>query len=149
AAHAAVLVLLLAGSGFGIGDVEKGNRLYREGKYEEAAAAYQRVVDSGKASPQVHYNLGTALLALGRMQDAERHFQAALQGVEPELRQRTFYNMGNRFLQDGRSEQDLQQQGALLDAAIEAYRRALRIEPQDIDAKWNLELALRDREQNE
>jgi Ca-activated chloride channel homolog len=148
--QAAVLVLMLIGTGYGIGDLEKGNRLYREGKYEEAALAYQRVVDSGKASPQVHYNLGTALLALGRYADADSHFQRALQGVEPELRERAFYNLGNRFLQDARSEQgDIRQQGELLDAAIEAYRRTLRIDPGDVDAKWNLELALREREQNE
>ncbi|HEX6307838.1 MAG TPA: VWA domain-containing protein [Longimicrobiales bacterium] len=149
AAHAALIVLLLAGTGFGIGDLEKGNRLYREGKYEEAVAAYQRVIESGDATPQVHYNLATALLALGRMQDADRHFQSALQGVDPELRRRTFYNMGNRFLQSGRAEADPQQQGELLDAAIEAYKRSLRIDPADVDAKWNLELALRDREENE
>src|SRR5690606_38041809 len=120
-----------------------------EGKYEEAAAAYQRIVDAGKASPQVHYNLATTLLALGRMEEADRHFQSALQGVDPELRQRTFFNMGNRFLESGRAEVDPQQQGALLDAAIDAYRRALRIDPADVAAKWNLELALRDREENE
>lgn len=149
AQHAAVIALLLAATGFGIGDLEKGNRLYREGKYEDAVAAYQRVVESGKASPQVHYNLGTALLALGRYQDADVHFQRALQGVEPELRERTFYNLGNRFLQDARANGDLRQQGELLDAAIEAYKRTLRIDPQDVDAKWNLEMALRDREENE
>jgi tetratricopeptide (TPR) repeat protein len=97
----------------------------------------------------VHYNLATALLALGRYEEADPHFQSALQGVDPELRERAFYNLGNRFLEDGRAQQDLQQQEALLDVAIEAYKRTLRIDPQDTDAKWNLELALRDREENE
>jgi Ca-activated chloride channel homolog len=69
--------------------------------------------------------------------------------VEPELRQRVFYNLGNRFLEDARAQQDLEQQGALLDAAIESYRRSLRIEPGDVDAKWNFELALRERDENE
>lgn len=149
ARRAAVVALLLAASGFGIGDLEKGNRLYREGKYEDAVAAYQRVVESGEASPQVHYNLGTALLALGRYEEADTHFQRALQGVEPELRERTFYNLGNRFLRDARGSGDVRQQGELLDAAIEAYKRTLRIDPQDVDAKWNLEMALREREENE
>ncbi|HSJ33259.1 MAG TPA: VWA domain-containing protein [Longimicrobiales bacterium] len=149
AVHAAVLVLMLGVVGFGIGDVEKGNRLYREGKYEEAAAAYQRVVESGDASPQVYYNLGTALLALGRFDEADPHFQRALEGVDPELRERAFYNLGNRFLQDARARGDLREQGTLLDAAIEAYKRTLRIDPADVDAKWNLEMALREREENE
>jgi Ca-activated chloride channel homolog len=146
---AALLLAVVASMGLGIGDLERGNRHYREGRYDEAVAAYQRVLDDGKATPQLHYNLGTALLALGRYDDAEAHFQAALQGVDPELRQRTFYNAGNRFLEDARRTGDLQQQALLLDAAIEAYRRSLRMAPADVQAKWNLELALRDREENE
>jgi Ca-activated chloride channel homolog len=146
---ALLLLVLGAGLGFGIGDVERGNRLYREGRYEEAAAAYERAIADGRAAPQVHYNLGTALLALGRFDEAQAHFESALQGVDPELRRRTFYNLGNRFLQEGRAEQDVVREGALLDAAIEAYRSALRMTPGDVDAKWNLELALREREQNE
>jgi tetratricopeptide (TPR) repeat protein len=69
--------------------------------------------------------------------------------VDPELRERTFYNLGNRFLEAGRAQADLRQQGTMLDAAIEAYRRTLRIDPEDVDAKWNLEMALREREENE
>ena len=77
--RAAVLALLFTATAFGIGDLEKGNRLYREGKYEDAVAAYQRVVESGKASPQVHYNLGTALLALGRYDEARVRVERALE----------------------------------------------------------------------
>ena len=146
----ALLVLALCSTlGFGIGDLERGNRMYRAGRYEEAVEAYQRVVRSGKATPQVHYNLGTALLALGRHEEAEREFQQALRGVDPELRQRAFYNLGNRFLTDARSQSDLAAQEQLLDAAIEAYRRSLRVAPSDADAKWNLELALRERDENQ
>jgi Ca-activated chloride channel homolog len=148
ATRAAIVALALSSVAFGIGDLERGNRLYRSGRYADAAEVYTRIIDEGKASPQVHYNLATTLLALGRHAEAERHFQAALQGVDPALRQNTFFNLGNRFLTEGRATTDLQQQGAMLDAAIEAYRRALRLEPRDADAKWNLELALREREEN-
>jgi Ca-activated chloride channel homolog len=146
---AALLVLAALGLGFGIGDLERGNRMYREGRYDEAVHAYQRVLEAGKATPQLHYNLGTALLALGRYDDAGQHFRAALDDVDPELRQRAFYNMGNRFLQEARAEVDLPRQGQLLDAAIEAYRRTLRLAPGDTRAKWNLEMALRERDENE
>ncbi|HSJ25858.1 MAG TPA: VWA domain-containing protein [Longimicrobiales bacterium] len=146
---AAVVLMTTVLFGFGPGDLERGNRMYREGRYEEAVDAYRRVVESGRSSPEVHYNLGTALLAMGAYQEAEQHLQAALQAVEPDVRNRTFYNLGNRFLAEGRAQQDLQRQGQLLDAAIEAYRRALRIAPGDVDAKWNLEMALRDRAENE
>jgi Ca-activated chloride channel homolog len=145
-ARAALLALLVAAvTGFGIGDVERGNRHYRDGRYAEAVEAYEAALRRGRTSPELHYNLGTALLALGRHADAEAHLQRALESVEPDLRQRTYYNLGNRFLEAARANEG--DATRLLDAAAEAYRHALRLDPRDIDAKWNLELTEREREQ--
>lgn len=147
AAAPAVAALLLA-PGFGFGDLERGNRLYREGRYLEAVEAYSRALRDGESSPVLHYNLGTALLRLKRYDEAERHLRAALMTVEPEARERTHYNLGNRYLEAGREADDPRARAKLLDAAVEAYKHALRIDPTDVDAKWNLELALREQEQN-
>ena len=140
-------VVALVSLVLGIGDVERGNRLYREGRYVEAVGAYRAALEDGEDSPQLQYNLGTALLRLGRYEEAERHLQAALAAVEPELRQRILYNLGNRYLEQARSLQQQEAKPELLDAAVEAYRSALRIDPDDMAAKWNLELALREQEQ--
>lgn len=140
-----VLLIALVGSGYGIGDLERGNRLYREGRYAEAVEAYRRALAAGESSPELHYNLGTALLRLGRYDEAERSLRQALDGIEPEVRHRSFYNLGNRFLEAARANGE---DGAeLLESAVEAYKRALRLRPDDDDAKWNLELALREQEQ--
>src|SRR5690606_28763275 len=53
------LALLLLG-GFGIGDLERGNRLYRAGRYAEAVEAYRAALADGTDTPQLRYNLGTA-----------------------------------------------------------------------------------------
>jgi Ca-activated chloride channel homolog len=143
---AALLLLCLTVTGFGIGDLQRGNRHYRAGRYAEAVEAYQAALRSGRESPELHYNLGTSLLRLGRAEEAEHHLRTALGTVEPALRQRASYNLGNRFLEAGRANPD----GVpLLEAAAEAYRDALRLDPSDIDAKWNLELALRERDRQQ
>ena len=139
-AFVAVLVL-------GVGDYERGNRMYRAGRFEDAVAAYRAALEDGDDRPQLRYNLGTALLRLGRYEEAQRELEAALQDVDPALRQRTLYNLGNRFLEEGRAAQQAPQRDQLLDAAIEAYKHALRLDPADRDAKWNLELALREQDQ--
>lgn len=147
-----VIVLALSGAlvAFGIGDLEKGNRLYREGKYAEAAAAYEAALEGGKSSAQLEYNLGTALLRLGRMQEAEQHLRAALRDVEPSLRQRALYNLGNRYLYAARAPNAAQdQQQKLLDTAVQSYQQALRLRPDDPNAKWNLELALREQQKQQ
>lgn len=139
-------ILLIATLAFGIGDLERGNRLYRQGRYEEAVEAYQRALRDGNDSPMLHYNLGTALLRLGRRQEAEEHLRTALNTVDPEERARALYNLGNRFLEAGIDAPDPRARDQMLDAAAEAYRDALRLDPDDLDAKWNLELTLRERE---
>ncbi|MBX6365172.1 MAG: tetratricopeptide repeat protein, partial [Gemmatimonadetes bacterium] len=144
-----LVVLGLAGAlvAFGIGDLERGNRLYREGKYAEAVAAYEAALAGGKSTPQLEYNLGTALLRLGRLEEAEQHLRAALRDVEPSLRQRALYNLGNRYLYAARAPNAApDQQQKLLDAAVQQYQQALRLRPDDANAKWNLELALREQQ---
>lgn len=148
AASLAVLLLALLTQGFGIGDVERGNRLYRAGRYAEAVAAYQQALRDGESSAELRYNLGTALLQLGRHQEAEQHLRASLSAVDPVLRQRALYNLGNRFLDEARRGPG-PEQGRQLESAIELYQQALRIEPGDVHAKWNLELALRERDEQQ
>lgn len=147
-AAAAVVILVAFGTGFTIGDVEKGNRHYRAGRYEEAVRVYEKVVKQGKAAPHVHYNLGTALLRLGRHREAQPHLQMATREAPPELKQRAHYNLGNRYLEEARKGAGTEAP-QLLDAAVESYKHALRLNPRDADAKWNLELALREREKQQ
>ncbi|MHB1170240.1 MAG: VWA domain-containing protein [Longimicrobiales bacterium] len=146
---AAAVLLLLTTSGFGIGDVERGNRMYREGRYQEAVAAYEAAIADGESTPELHYNLGTALLALRRYAEAERHLELALRDVDPALRRNAYYNLGNRYLEAARAGGDPQAQAAQYEAAIEAYRHALRLAPDDVDAKWNLEMAQRERDEQQ
>lgn len=143
---AAVLLLFVFGTGFAIGELEKGNRLYRAGKVAEAVAVYEKAIAGGNNAPELHYNLGTALLKLGRYQDAEQHLRLALRELRSDVRQRAYYNLGNRYLEQARKGADAQTSTQLLDGAVEAYKQALRLQPGDMDAKWNLELALREQE---
>jgi len=135
--------------GFGIGDLERGNRLYRAGRYAEAVEAYRAALAGGTDTPQLRYNLGTALVRLGQYEEGERHLRAALSAIDPDLRERTFYNLGNRYLEEARRATDAEARGKLLERAIEAYRQALRLQPGDAEAKWNLELALQEEEANQ
>lgn len=173
------LVLAVAPVAFSIGDKERGNRLYRAGHYAEAAEAYAQALQAGDNSPELHYDYATALLRLGRYDEADRHFRAALRNTEPGLRERTLYNFGNRYLYAARAlkaagsaagggavgsgqgaapaqpglggpaggQASAPDPGPLLDAAITAYEQALRIDSRDFDAKWNLELALEQKQQ--
>ena len=143
----ALVVVVLASTAGVLGGFERGNRLFRAGEYEEAVAEYRSALQDGDDSPVLRYNLGTALLELGRYEEAQQHLEAALDAVDPSLRQYVHYNLGQRFLEDARRSDDPRAGPALYDAAVEAYRQALRLRPDDVDAKWNYELALRERQE--
>lgn len=146
-AVAAVLILFMFGTGFAIGELERGNRYYRSGHYAEAVKEYEKALTNGGDSPEIRYNLGTAYLQLGKYEDAERHLRLALREMKPEVRQRAFYNLGNRYLENARKGGgDEQATTQMLEGALEAYKQSLRLQPGDMDAKWNLELALREKE---
>ncbi len=66
------LVLLTAGSFVAFGqDAEalfaKGNDLYRQGKFTDAANAYEQIIKEGRVSAPVYFNLGNAYYRQGKI----------------------------------------------------------------------------------
>ena len=109
-----------------------GNRLYAEQQYAQALLAYQDAQAELPEQPELRYNVGNTLHRLG---DYGRAISETLQ-LRPDapanLLQAAAYNVGNSLF---RLEQ--------FAAAVEAYKQELRLKPDDQDAKYNLELALR------
>lgn len=120
-----------------------GNLYYRSGEYARAAAAYESGLRREADSPTLRYNLGTALLRLQRYDDARRHLEAAVRANDVDLRQRAHYNAGNADLEPVFRDRATDGRGEHLERAILSYKRALLLNPSDLDAKWNLELAQR------
>jgi Ca-activated chloride channel homolog len=142
-------VVVLVTSAAVFGGLERGNRHYRAGQYAEAVEAYRAALGTRADGPVLRYNLGTALLRLGRYAEAEEHLRGALERMDPQQRGLVHYNLGQRFLEEARLNADPAASAALYDAAVESYREALRIQPRDADAKWNYELALRERDEQQ
>jgi tetratricopeptide (TPR) repeat protein len=46
---------------------DSANRLYEQGKFTDAAAAYQKLIDAGTASPAIYFNLGNAYFKSGQL----------------------------------------------------------------------------------
>ena len=135
------MLAALAGGGL----LAEGTRHARAGDWARAAAAYERAMAEGDTSALARYNRGTALLALGRHDEARPHLEAAARagGASP-LPFRAHYNAAAADLAPVAA-------GAVPDEAriprlrraVEHLRRALLLDPGDEDAKWNLELAQR------
>jgi Ca-activated chloride channel family protein len=112
--------------------VEDGNARLKAGKADEALGQYDKAVKALAGEPGVHFDRGAALFALGRFDESVQEFLRATEAKTPALRAPAFYNLGNGLFK-------LEKYGD----AVAAYRRALAIDPGDMRAKWNLELALK------
>ncbi|MBN1307748.1 MAG: tetratricopeptide repeat protein [Chitinispirillaceae bacterium] len=122
---------------------EAANRLYRQGKFEEALKLYEDALLLSPADPKLKMNKGSALYQLGDLESAEQSYEGALSAKEKKARANAHYNMGNILFRKGEA---LERQGAKeaqkqYKKALEQYIQSLDLQPSDYDAKWNLQLA--------
>lgn len=109
----------------------QGNRLFHEGKFDEALEYYRKAQVEKPEAPELRFNAGDAYFKKNAFQDALQEFGHALKSRDPSLLSLAYYNLGNVHVR----QQNLQQ-------AVEAYKRSLSITPDDLDAKVNLEWVL-------
>ena len=142
-------VLLMAAQLFGGGErnTREGAEHFEAGRLEEALRAFSRAEGEFPDAPEndlniagVHYRLGEAGGAPageeGPLAEALRGYQAALSGgaggPDGEVRRDAFYNLANTLFRGG----------AFREAAA-AYGEAIALDPEDLEARQNLERALR------
>ena len=118
--------------------VEEGNARMKAGKADEALAAYDKAAAELPAEPGVHFDRGAALAALSRFDEAGQEFLRATEARDPHLKAAAFYNLGNAFAKTEKYKE-----------AIEAYKRTLALDPKDERAKWNLEIALKKKREDD
>ena len=95
----------------------------------DAEASYRKALEEDPNHWDASFNLANALASQGRMEEAARQYQAlgSKTDVEKEKRAAAYHNLGNCLLQ---SEN--------LQGAVEAYKNALRNNPNDLETKYNL-----------
>jgi len=145
ASAAAMIVFLLAGCARQTGNATAA-RAYNAKQYAIAAEQYRRVIDQGDKTPRTLYNYGTALLAGDSLAQAAEVLERTAESRDEELRYRSLFNFGLTHLKRGLAL-PAQQADEPLDAALAAYKKVLLLRPNDMDAKWNYELALRKKKQ--
>lgn len=112
---------------------EHPDTLYRQGKYQEALSGYEKLDLDHPKDISYRFNRGCAAYQLKDYQSAQAAFSSAYVRAQDEpVRFKAAYNLGNTAFLAG----DLQ-------SAVHSYKEALRLNPQDPDARYNLELTLR------
>ena len=113
--------------------VTSGNKLFRNGQFDQAEVAYRKAIEKNPRNPQAHYNLGNALMAQKKDSAAVQSLQKSTELETSKIRKAmAFHNIGV-----------VCQQHKMYGEAIEAYKSALRLNPKDDTTRYNLELCKR------
>ena len=111
-----------------------GNALTYQGEYDGALRSYQSAQVLEPDNAYLYFNAADAYVRAERIDEAEAALQQAIQRGDDQLASIAYYNLGNIQFQLGDYE-----------AAILSYQDALRLNPNNEDARYNLEFALTSR----
>lgn len=116
-----------------------GNQSFKEKKYADAEADF-RVTESKKSPKKATagYNLGNSVYRQNQQGEAQiRYIQALEHAKTKEEKYRIYHNLGNTFMLEKK-----------YDLAADAYKNALRNNPNDEETRYNYALAKRKNKDN-
>jgi Ca-activated chloride channel family protein len=117
----------------------KGNKAYQENNFNEAEKEYRDALKKSEKNVTANYNLGNVLYRKDKTEEAVKAYDNAIQNTDDNvLKQKAFYNKGVAYQKEKK-----------LPECILAYKNALILNPNDEDARQNLQRALKQQQQQQ
>lgn len=114
----------------------KGNKAYNANNYEAAGDQYRDALKNSGDNFTADYNLGNALYKTNKTDEAVKSYDNAIANTtDSSVKQKAFYNKGVAYQKEKK-----------LPDCISAYKSALLLNPNDEDARQNLQRALKEEE---
>jgi len=105
-----------------------GNKLYDEEKFDEALNKYRDAQVHDPESSLLKFNIGDAQYKMNKYEEAIKEYEASLNSDDILKQAQSYYNIGNTLYRLNK-----------LPESIIAYKQSLELNPDDEDAKYNLE----------
>lgn len=113
--------------------IRRGNRAYSKNDFLESEVQYRQALEKNRHSFKANFNLADALYKQNKFDDAYTTIDGInVSGLSDSEKSMVFYNKGNTLFKQNK-----------LKESIEAYKMALKFNPNDMDAKYNLSEAIR------
>ena len=108
---------------------DKGMINYSKKEFNKSRLFYEEVVDGRKKDDAAKYGLGASLYKLNDLENAKIAFTAVQNSKNKKISSMANYSLGNIYRDENKLEESLS-----------FYRKAIRINPDDEEAKINFEL---------
>ena len=113
---------------------------FREGDFDKAIQLYSDMLAEKSGDENLKFNLGSSFYKKGTLNAAKSGLEDALNMENSQNKSKVYYNLGNTLFKMNKPEESL-----------EAFKRAIKLNPEDEDAKYNYEFvkSLIEEEENE
>ena len=117
----------------------RGNRSFDKQKYGEATSIFSEAVKKNEKDFGAHYNMGNSLYKIKKYDEAISEYQKAQKNTNnKDEKAASYYNEGNAHLQNGDGEK-----------AVNAYKNALKFDPDNEAILKNLQIAKKKQKQKD
>jgi tetratricopeptide (TPR) repeat protein len=111
--------------------IREGNREYGKEKYPDSEISYRKAIDKNKESSDAVFNTGDALYKQKKYEDAGKQFMENHNMNDDKTKKSSsLYNLGNSLLMANKVQE-----------SIEAYKGSLKLDPDNMETKYNLAYA--------
>lgn len=111
--------------------IHEGNKQYDNKKYNEAEKNYNQALNKNKDSYKSIFNLGDAYYKQNKFEEAAEQFQALThKATSKDTLSKAYHNLGNSLLKSKKYQE-----------SVDAYKNALKNNPNDEDTRYNLSYA--------
>ncbi|TMI82653.1 MAG: tetratricopeptide repeat protein [Bacteroidetes bacterium] len=112
--------------------IQQGNNFYRQQQYDKAESEYEKALQNSPNNKIAKFNLANALIKQDKKPDADKLLaELNVNENKTAIRPKATYNQGVLLTQQKKLEE-----------SIEAYKETLRLDPNDKEARENLQKAL-------
>jgi Ca-activated chloride channel homolog len=111
--------------------IRQGNHAYEKEKFPDSEILYRKALDKNKESADALFNTGDALYKQKKYEEAGKQFDVNYSMNEDKKKKSaSLYNMGNSLLMANKVKE-----------SIDAYKGSLKLNPKNMEAKYNLAYA--------
>jgi Ca-activated chloride channel homolog len=130
-----ILAMFLSAFGFTQNATEsilKGNKFYQQSQFDLAEAQYRKALEYDPGNEKAKYNLANSLQRQNKYDEAAKLLEdLGGSSKDNSIKSASYYNQGVAYTKMKN-----------LDSSIDSYKKALRLNPNDKEARENLEKAL-------